>query len=457
MQERRVLTDRQMNRDLLDTVLNTRLWHIALLLLTGALATAGVLTAAYLFNRGVGILGVNRPVMWGFLIVNFIFWVGISHAGVMISAILRLAQAEWRRPVTRAAEVLTVFALATAALHPLIHAGRPWRIAYWILPYDFHRGIFPNVRSPLIWDPSAIFTYLTGSTLFVFVALLPDIAIIRDRTRGLPHAIYSALAMGWRGTPRQWKLQAVAGILLSALILPVFVSVHSIVSWDFAIAIATEAWHATVFAPYFVIGAVHSGVSGVVTMMALLRWLFRLEDYIRPEHFDALGRLLIVVATAWFYFFFLEILFGLWLQEPPETELRTLQLLTPPWAWMFIVLLVAGYVIPVGMWLSRRVRRNIALMFWTSILVNIGMWMERFVIIVPGLMRKTPFTFTWDVYRPTVYEFILVASSFGLVATGLLVFSKLFPLIPIWEQKEGQVFWDDVKVGQARVGGIIKE
>ena len=230
--------------------------------------------------------GLNRPVFWGFFITNFVFWVGISHAGVMISAILRLTGAEWRRPVTRAAEVLTIFSLLTAALMPLIHTGRPWRILYWFLPYDFSRGIWPDPRSPLVWDPAAIFTYLTGSILFVYVALIPDLAVARDRSTGWRFILYSILSLGFRGNPRQWKLQAVAGILLSALILPVFVSVHSIVSWDFAVNIGVEGWHATIFAPYFVIGAVHSGVSAVVTMMALMRWLWGWDKYIRPEHFD---------------------------------------------------------------------------------------------------------------------------------------------------------------------------
>ena len=272
-----------------------------------------------MINLGMGVTGLNRPVMWGFFIVNFVFWIGISHAGVMLSAILRLSKAEWRRPATRAAEVLTVFSLMTAMLMPLIHTGRPWRLVYWIytipfIPYDFARGIWPNVRSPLVWDPSAVYTYLTSSILFVLVALIPDLAVLRDRTssnpRGISHKIYTVLAMGWQGNPRQWKLQIIAGVLLSALILPVFVSVHSIVSWDFGMAIAVKPWHSTIFAPYFVVGAVHSGVSAVAFVMIILRWIYGWQDYIRHEHIDALGRLLIVVATGWFYFFVMEVIFG---------------------------------------------------------------------------------------------------------------------------------------------------
>ena len=272
MQERVPVPDSEINRELLSGVETHPKWFfLTVAILALIVATAGG-ALGWMINQGLGVTGLNRPVMWGFFIANFVFWVGISHAGVMISSILRLSQAEWRRPVTRAAEVLTIFSLMTAALFPLMHAGRPWRIAYWIFPYDFARGIWPNVRSPLVWDPSAIFTYLTGATLFVFIALIPDLAVMRDRSTGVRKQIYGFLSLGFRGTPRQWRLQAIAGILLSALILPVFVSVHSIVSWDFGMAISVASWHTTVMAPYFVIGAVHSGVSAVVTMMALLRW-----------------------------------------------------------------------------------------------------------------------------------------------------------------------------------------
>ena len=252
--------------------------------------------------------------MWRVFMTNFVFWIGISHAGIMISAILRLTQAEWRRPVTRAAEVLTVFSLTAALMAaPLVHPGRPWRAAYWIFPYDFARGVWPNIRSPFIWDPSAVMTYLTASTLFVFVALIPDMAVIRDRATGKwARQIYGYMCLGWRGTPRQWKLQAVAGILLSALVLPVFVSVHSIVSWDFAINIGVDGWHSTIFAPYFIIGAIHSGVSAVAMVMVLMVWLWKWDRFLRPDHLDAIRRLLIIVATTWFFIILLEFFFALY-------------------------------------------------------------------------------------------------------------------------------------------------
>ncbi|MSQ15041.1 MAG: molybdopterin oxidoreductase [Dehalococcoidia bacterium] len=455
MQDRKVLTETQINSELLWFVFNkpTRFW--VALTISGLLFLSGVTAFAIMVIFGLGVTGLTTIVPWAFMITNFVFWVGISHAGVMISAILRLTQAEWRRPVTRAAEVLTVFALATAAIFPLIHMGRTWR-AYWVFPVDFARGIWPSVRSPLIWDPSAIFTYLTGSALFVYVALIPDLAIARDRTTGFSHKFYSALSLGWRGTPAQWRMQVLAGILLSGLILPVFVSVHSIVSWDFGMSLVPN-WHATIFAPYFVIGAVHSGVSGVVTVMAGLRIFMKLENYITQDHFDALGRLLTVVATAWLYFFLLEIVYGFLTLETAETAVRELQILHYPYNIMFALIFINSYLIPVPLWLFKRVRRNIWLMFVTTIMVNVGMWLERFIIIVPGLLYRAPLTFVWGDYTPSVIEVTLVVASFGLVSFGFLLFSKVFPIIPIADQKEGQAIQEDIKIGRITVPAVIRE
>ncbi len=367
MQERVIMSDREINNELLRSVFQhpMRFWVGALAL--GVFVAMWLISLGWLLYWGVGVTGLNRPVYWGFLITNFVFWVGISHAGTMISSILRLTQAEWRRPVVRAAEVMTVFSLATAALFPLIHTGRPWRAIYWVFPYDFMRDIWPNVRSPLIWDPSAIFTYLTGSALFVFTALIPDLAVIRDRSTGWRRTIYGTLALGWTGNTRQWKLQGIAGILISALILPVFVSVHSIVSWDFAVSIV-PIWHATVFAPYFVVGAVHSGVSAVITLMAAMRWLFKWDKFIRPEHFDAVGRLLIVIATVWLYFFFLDFVFAIAAGETRELAVMERRVFEWPYWFLLVEIIILGYIIPVGMWFKRSVRRNIKLMFWSSLL-----------------------------------------------------------------------------------------
>ncbi len=457
MQQRRELDQVYINRKLLNGQLDTPKWWAPTVTFLGVVVVIGLVVISIMINKGLGVTGLSRPVYWGLFITTFVFWVGISHAGIMISAILRLTQAEWRRPVTRAAELLTVFSLLTALVFPLIHAGRPWRIAYWIMPYDISRGIYPNIRSPLIMDPVAIGTYLTGSTLFLYIALLPDLGNLRDRTTGWQNAMYTVLALGWRGNPRQWKMQTVGGILLSALMLPIFVSVHSIVSWDFAIASAVERWHSTIFAPYFVIAAVHSGVSAVVTMMALMRWLWKWDDFIRPEHFDALARLLIVVATGWLAFTFLELTFALYGQDAPEIALREMQMFQWPWNMLFIIFFLTAYLIPVPLWLFKRVRNNIAMMFWTSILVNVGMWLERFLIIVPGLARRTPFVYTWEAYRPSGVEWMIFIWAFAWVTFLMLLFSRFFPLVPLFEAKESQVFTDDVMIGRAKVPAIVRE
>ena len=457
MQEGKVLGHQQINRDLLRGVFENPVRYWAMIFFLGIIVLGAMSAGGYMINRGVGVTGLNRPVFWGFFITNFVFWIGISHAGVMLSAILRLSKAEWRRPATRAAEVLTVFSLMTAVLMPLIHSGRPWRLMYWVFPYDFQRGIWPNIRSPLIWDPSAVNTYLICSVLFVFVALIPDLAVIRDRSTGLRRVIYSVMALGWRGNPRQWKLQAIAGILLSALILPVFVSVHSIVSWDFGMTVAVSSWHSTIFAPYFVIGAVHSGVAGVVTIMIFMRWMFHWEEYIRREHIDALGRLLVVIALGWFYFFAMEFMFGIYGQETDELATRTLQVFGAPWGWWFLTFLITAFFFPVPLWLFRSVRRSFLLMAITTISVNIGMWLERFLIIVPGLARKQGFTQTWYTYAPSPVEITIVAGTFALVLMLFLLFAKVFPLIPIFDIKEGQVLKDEIRIGRRRVPAVFRD
>jgi molybdopterin-containing oxidoreductase family membrane subunit len=457
MQEGRTLNDREINRGLLNTLFENRLWYWGTIVVLALIVLGAMCAAGYMFNKGLGVTGLNRPVMWGFFITNFVFWIGISHAGVMLSAILRLSKAEWRRPATRAAEVLTVFSLMTAMLMPLLHTGRPWRIFYWVFPYDWARGIYPDIRSALIWDPSAVFTYLSSSILFVYVALIPDLAVIRDRSSGIRRLIYGILCLGWRGTSRQWKLQIIAGILLSALILPVFVSVHSIVSFDFSMAIAVKSWHSTIFPPYFVIGAVHSGVAAVVIVMALMRWFFGWYEYIRPEHFDALGRLLIVVATGWFFFFVMEFLFGLYSLEGDEIAVKDFVTAQAPWSWWFITFVGTTYFIPVGMWLFKRIRRNPMLMVIACVSVNIGMWLERFLIIVPGLAQKQTLSQVWYTYAPSVVEIVIVIGTFALVSMLLLLFAKVLPLIPLYDIKEGEILRSKIQIGRRTVPAVIRE
>ena len=462
MQEGRPLPTRQINRDLLRSILNSPKWFPIAVIVLGLIVLVGMSTAGYLVNRGFGVSGMNRPVMWGFFITNFVFWIGISHAGVMLSAILRLSKAEWRRPATRAAEILTVFSLMTAMMMPLIHTGRPWRTLYWIYtvpfaPYDFARGIWPNVRSPLVWDPSAVYTYLTSSILFVLIALLPDFAVLRDRTTGISSRIYGMLAMGWRGNPRQWKLQIIAGVLLSALILPVFVSVHSIVSWDFGMAVSVKSWHSTIFAPYFVVGAVHSGVSAVALVMIILRYIYGWQNYIRHEHIDALGRLLVVVATGWFYFFVMEVVFGFYGREADEISVRDMQFMQDPWNLWMIFFVGLTYFLPVSIWLSRTLRRNLWIMSIACIAVNIGMWLERFLIIVPGLAQRSVFTFNWYTYKPSSVEWIIVGSTFALVSLLMLLIARVVPLIPLYDIKEAEILRTEIKIGRVTVPAVVRE
>ena len=472
MQEGRALTTTEINRDLLRSILDTPRWFWPVVGFLATIVLAAAITIGVMVDRGLGITGLNRPIVWGFFITNFVFWIGISHAGVMLSAILRLAKAEWRRPATRAAEVLTIFSLMTAMIMPIIHTGRPWRILYWAFPYDFARGIWPNIRTPLVWDPSAILTYLTSSTLFVMIALVPDFAVLRDRHAdrnpgGIAHRIYALLAMGWEGNPRQWKLQIIAGVLLSALILPVFVSVHSIVSWDFGMAVAVKSWHSTIFAPYFVVGAVHSGVSAVAFVLILLRWAYGWQDYIRHEHIDALGRLLIVVATGWFYFFVMEVVFGIYGREADEIAVRNLQFVfadssNPSGGWFpipawSIVFVATTYFIPVALWLTRPARRNLWLMSAACISVNIGMWLERYIIIVPGLANRGLFSFTWADYLPSPAEALIVGATFAFVTLLMLLFSRVFPLVPLYDIKEGEFLRTQVQVGRRTVPATFRE
>lgn len=457
MQEGRALSSTEINRDLLRSILDTPRWFWPVVGFLGMIVLAAAITIGVMIDKGLGITNLNRPVMWAFFITNFVFWIGISHAGVMLSAILRLAKAEWRRPATRAAEVLTIFSLMTAMIMPIIHTGRPWRIIYWAFPYDFARGIWPDVRTPLIWDPSAILTYLTSSTLFVIIALIPDFAVLRDHTSGIANRVYSLLAMGWEGNPRQWKLQIIAGVLLSALILPVFVSVHSIVSWDFGMAVSVKTWHSTVFAPYFVVGAVHSGVSAVAFALILLRYAYGWQDYIRHEHIDALGRLLIVVATGWFYFLCMEIIFGIYGRESDEIAVRTLVFTGSQFKWWTIIFIVTCYFLPVSIWLSKTLRRNLWTMSIACISVNIGMWLERYLIIIPGLANRMNFTFTWNSYVPSVAEWIIIGATFAFVSMLLLLFSRVFPLVPLYDIKEGEFLRTQVQIGRRTVPATFRE
>jgi Ni/Fe-hydrogenase subunit HybB-like protein len=400
---------------------------ISALVLLGAIGAFG-----YQLARGLGVWGINRPVFWALDITNFVFWIGISHAGTLISAILRVTGAEWRRPVTRCAEAITVFALMIGAMFPIIHLGRPW-FFYWLVPYPNERGLWPNFRSPLSWDFFAINTYLLGSIIYLYLPLIPDLALMRDRSRGLRRIIYSAVSLGWSGTQRQWGRLEKAVQVMAVIIIPVAVSVHTIVSWDFAMTIR-PMWHSTIFGPYFVAGAIFSGIAALILAMAVIRKAFHLEKYLRPVHFNNLGLLLLTMSLIWFYFTFAEYLTSWYGNEPGEMAVFRSKV-SGAYAPMFWGMVACCFIIPFPILAFKRTRTIKGTMI-ASALIIVGMWVERFLIIVPTLSQPK-LTFNWGMYRPTWVEILLTAGTFGYFVLLYAVFTRLFPIIAIWEYKEG--------------------
>ena len=434
-------TAEQIEKDLLQPIFKSSVAFRAAVTLSATLVLAGVAAFGYQLYTGIGVWGINSPVFWAFDITNFVFWIGISHAGTLISAILRLCNATWRRPVTRCAEAITVFSIIIGGMVPLCHIGRPW-LAFWMIPYPSERGIWPNFRSPLAWDFFAISTYLTGSSIFLYLPTIPDFAAIRDASNGLRKRIYSILALGWQGTPRQWQRLEIAMHIMAIVIVPVAVSVHTIVSWDFSMTLV-PMWHSTIFGPYFVIGAIFSGIAALILAMALLRRFLHLEAYLTPLHFNNLGKLLLTTSLLWFYFTFAERLTTWYGNNPPEMDVfwsSIRQHFSP----LFWAMVVCNFVIPVPI-LSIKRFRTITGTAIASCTIIVGMWLERFLIIVPALDHKF-LPYAWGSYRPTWVEDTLMASSFGLMALLYLLFSKAVPMISIWEMKVGL---------QPHGGGII--
>ena len=365
-------------------------------------------------------------------ITNFVFWIGITHSGTLISAVLFLFRARWRTGVARASEAMTVFAIMTGALFPIVHLGRPW-LFYWLLPYPNERGLWVNFRSPIIWDLFAIMTYLTVSLAFLYVGLLPDIATARDRIRDWRRPFYRLLALGWTGSGRQWWHYNSLYGLLAALAVPLAVSVHSVVSWDFATTLL-PGWHSTLFAPYFVAGAIFSGVAMMITLLAPLRTLLGLEAYMRPRHFDNLGKLLLVMSLLMSYCYAAEY-FTAWYSGSPFEQGTYLARLTGAYAPLAWTMLACNSVVPLALF-AGRVRNSLPALFVVAILVNVGMWLERYVIVVSSLASNfDPATWT-GLYRPTWVEGAVTAASFALFFLLFLLFVKLFPPVAMNEIKE---------------------
>ena len=422
----------QITDDLLRPLFQTSARFYILIALLGALVLAAFTAFGYQLYNGIGVAGIRRPVFWGFYITNFVFWIGISHAGTLISAILRLANATWRRPVTRCAEVITVFALSIGAMFPVIHLGRPW-LAFWLIPYPSERLIWPNFRSPLVWDFFAINTYLIGSVGFLTLPIIPDWALVRDRADGWRKKIYTILALGWRGTPQQWSRLETAMHIMAIAIIPVAVSVHTIVSWDFAMA-PVPMWHSTIFGPYFVAGAIFSGIAGLIIAMAFLRKFLHLEDYLKPIHFENLGKLLLMMSLLWFYFVFAERLTAWYGHEPSEMAVFWATQ-RGSYAPLFWTMVFCNFLLPFPILAIKRLRTITGTVI-ASLGVVVGMWLERYLIIVPSLGHKY-LPYSWGTYRPTWVEITITIGTFGGMALLYALFSKAVPIISIWELKVG--------------------
>ena len=428
------LSEAQINADIMRPLVHTSRRYYALVTLLALVIAWGGAVFVYEQLNGPGLLGINRPVQWGVFIATFVFWIGLSHSGTLISAILRLSQAEWRRAITRGAEAMTIFTVMVGALFPIIHLGRAWRF-YFIIPFPDGRGLWPNFRSPLVWDFMAIMTYLTGSILYFYLPLIPDLALLRDKSSGWRRGVYSVLALGWQGTDKQWRhLHRALGMLM-VLILPVAVSVHSIVSWDFAMSVV-PVWHSTIFAPYFVAGAIYSGLALVVTIMFLLRKAFNLGQYLTPKHFDNLGKMLFMMSIIWFYFWFADALTTWYGREPAEFEILR-QTVLGPYAPIWAAMILFNFILPFFALMWRQVRTSAA-MFVIAILINVGMYAERFLIVVPSLAHGR-FPFVWSDYAPTWVEISIIAASFAGFTLLYLLFAKFLPVVAIWEVKEGEL------------------
>jgi Ni/Fe-hydrogenase subunit HybB-like protein len=407
------------------------LWWGGLALSVAALIL-GLAAVSYQMAVGIGTWGLNRTVGWAFDITNFVFWIGIGHAGTLISAILFLLRQQWRTSVNRAAEAMTLFAVTCAAIFPLIHMGRPW-LFFWMLPYPNSRGpLWVNFRSPLIWDFVAISTYFLISAIFWYVGLIPDLATIRDREPGTRRAkIFGLLSLGWTGSYRVWHRYEVVYLLLAGLGTPLVLSVHTIVSTDFATA-NVPGWHTTIFPPYFVAGAIFSGMSMVLTLMLVARKTMRLEDYITPRHIDAMCSL-VILTSAMVGLAYATEFFSAYYSANPYEQFAFYNRALGPLAWGYWIMVACNVLIPHLLWFTR-VRRNLVVVFAIAILVNVGMWFERFIIVVASLQREF-LPSSWSDYAPTSTEIATLIGSLGLFFTLFLLFCRFVPVIAIAEVK----------------------
>jgi molybdopterin-containing oxidoreductase family membrane subunit len=386
---------------------------------------------AYQIARGLGVAGINHPISWGVYIANFVFWVGIAHSGTLISAVLFLFRARFRTSFNRSAEAMTVFALMVAGLFPLIHLGRVW-VFYYLLPYPSERLIWPNFRSPLVWDVFAVTTYMIVSLVFFYVGMIPDLAIARRRLPGLRGKIYGLLSLGWEGTLRQWRHYGRLYLFLAAFATPLVASVHSIVSWDFAVSIV-PGWHTTIFAPYFVAGAIFSGTAMVLTLTIPMRRLLHLEPYITIDHFEAIAKILLFTSLIITYTYIVEHGLSFYGHNPFERD-QYLYRMFGDYRLLYAIMIICNSLLPLTLFL-RRLRRSLPWLLVLGILVNIGMWLERFVIIVASLAHDFD-SYAWGTYNFSWVEFGITVGSFGLFFLLFLLFARLLPVLAVTEIKE---------------------
>ncbi|MBN1218245.1 MAG: polysulfide reductase NrfD [Anaerolineae bacterium] len=400
--------------------------------LGGILFTVYLITIGVLFIYGVGIWKINIPVGWGFAIVMLVWWIGIGHAGTLISAILLLFRQQWRTSINRFAEAMTLFAVAAAGLFPILHLGRPW-IMYWIMPYPNTFGLWPQFRSPLAWDVFAITAYATASMVFWFVGLIPDLATLRDKTTFKPlKYIYGMLAMGWRGSARHWHRFNSLYLLLAAIATPLVVSVHTVISFDFAISIM-PGWHTTVFPPYFVAGAIFSGFAMVVTLLIPIRKIYKLEDFITLRHFDLMAKMLLATGLVVVYGYLIEAFVGWYSGSQYEIFMLQNRFLGP-YAPMVYLLVFCNAVAIQLLWF-KKVRSNLALLFVISLIINTGMWLERFMIVIISLTRDY-MPSAWGMFIPAQWDWGIMFGSMGLFLVLLFLFVRTLPMISIFEMRE---------------------
>ena len=406
-------------------------WFVVLgigFLITGMLGMA----VSYLVLKGTGIWGINIPVGWGFAIINFVWWIGIGHAGTLISAILLLLKQGWRTSINRFAEAMTIFAVICAGIFPLIHTGRPWLAAYWLFPYPNSMSIWPQFRSPLIWDVFAVSTYFTVSLIFWYVGLIPDLATLRDRAtrRGLK-ITYGVLSLGWRGSARHWQRYEHIYLLLAGLATPLVLSVHTVVSFDFAIGIV-PGWHTTIFPPYFVAGAIYDGFAMVLTLAIPLRKVYGLEDFITMRHLDNMAKVTLVTGLIVAYGYMSEVFFGFYSANTYEGFMIWNRMTGPYW-YIYWTLIFCNIITPQWLWF-RKVRTTPLLLFCVAMVVNVGMWLERFVIVVTSLHRDF-LPSSWGMYHGTIWDWMTFIGTLGLFTTLFFLFIRALPMISIFEMR----------------------